>query len=226
MAAKSKIDWGRIEPAWRAGVLSVMQIAAEYEMETGVSVTHTAINKHFKALKIPRDLKAKIKAKAEAMVSAAMVSGKVSTETIATEAEIINTNAGLAANALLSHRKDINKLRTIHEMMVFEMGALTEFKDLFEELGELMHAPDDKGVDKLNDLYRHVIALPTRIKGTKELAETLKTLIGLEREALGITDRTPGSDDSPVAAILRAVMGSSFKPMTTIEGESEVVTDA
>lgn len=225
MAAKSKIDWGRIEPSWRAGILSVMQIAAEYTKETGVSVTHTAINKHFKALKIPRDLKAKIQQKAEAMVSAAMVSGKVSTETLATEAEIINTNAGLAANALLMHRRDINRLRSIHEMMVVEMGAITEYKDLFEQLGDLMYAPDEKGVDKLNDLYRHVTALPTRIKGTKELAETLKTLIGLEREALGITDRTPGSDENPFMSMLNRVMGSSLKPVRTIEGESEEVSD-
>jgi hypothetical protein len=222
MAAKAKIDWGRIEPAWRAGILSVMQIAAEYTKETGVSVTHTAINKHFKTLKIPRDLKAKIKAKAEAMVSAAMVSGKVSTETIATEAEIINTNAGLVANALLSHKRGIARAWNVVDMLMRELEHQSENIDLYEQLGELMHAPDKNGVDRLNEIYRKAMSLPSRSSTVKTLLDALKTAIGLEREALGITDRTPGSDDDPLSRIIKAVQGTGLRPVV-IEGESEVV---
>ena len=35
MAAPRIIDYGRIEPGWRAGKLSVQQLADEYEKATG-----------------------------------------------------------------------------------------------------------------------------------------------------------------------------------------------
>lgn len=214
MAAKAKVDWSLIEPDWRAGVKSPQQIADEYTAKTGVKVSRPAILKHFEKLGIERDLSEKIHKKAEAMVTQAMVTAKVTTATTPSEAEIINANATIEAQALLTHRKDINRLRGIYDMLVNEMGAITEFQDLFEQLGELMSAPDEKGLDKLNQLYRHVIGLPARIKGVKELSEILKTLIGLEREALNITDRTPGSDDDPIASLIRRVQGSALKPVT------------
>ncbi len=92
MAAHRRIDWERIEPGWRAGVKSVLQIAADYTKSTGDKVSHTAINKHFRDLGVPRDLSAKIKAKADAIVSASIVSGNVSTETTETTAKIINSS--------------------------------------------------------------------------------------------------------------------------------------
>lgn len=55
MAAKAKIDWSLIEPDWRAGTKSGQQLAEEYSLATGVSVTRAAISKHFKARGIERD---------------------------------------------------------------------------------------------------------------------------------------------------------------------------
>lgn len=220
MAAKPKVDWALIEPDWRAGLKTVEQLTVEYEKKTGVKITRQAILKHFKKLGVTRSLAEKIHEKAEAMVTEAMVTGMVTPATIAKDAEIINANATIEAQALLTHRKDINRLRSIHSAMVEELGAITEFQELFERLGEMMAAPDEKGMDKLNQLYHHVIGLPARIKGVKELAETLKTLIGLEREALNITDRTPGSDDDPIRALIRGLQGTALKPRT-IEGQFE-----
>ncbi len=68
MAAPRIIDYGRIEPGWREGLLSVPQLAEEYEKATGQPVTRQAINKHFRELGIPRDLAAKNRAKASAPV--------------------------------------------------------------------------------------------------------------------------------------------------------------
>lgn len=74
-----------------------------------------------------------------------------------------------------------------------ELEETTGNKDLFEQLGELLYAPDKNGVDKLNEIYQKVIALPSRIKGMKDLADTLKTLVGLERQAFGIDDNANGN---------------------------------
>lgn len=186
MAAERKIDWERIEPDYRAGIKSVLQLAAEYEKATGVSVSHTAINKHFKALGVTRDLTAKVLAKAKAIVSASMVSGKVSAETTATDAEIINKSAVDIATVEITHRKDISTARRLAMNLLDELEHQTENRELYEQLGELMYSPDEKGLDKLNELYRKSMTLSSRSGTMKQLSDTLKTLIGLEREAFGI----------------------------------------
>ena len=68
-------DWERIEQLYRAGLLSVREIAAS------CGVSHTAIQKKAKAGGWERDLKAKINAKADSLVAKAEVATKVATET-------------------------------------------------------------------------------------------------------------------------------------------------
>ena len=178
MAAPRIIDYGRIEPGWRAGILSVQQLADEYRAATGQAVTLTAINKHFKKLGIPRDLSAKIEAKAAAMVSAAMVSGKVSidgTETLPAEAAIINSAATTSANVQLSHRADIRLLRM-------------RTQQYQQELDECQ-----------DDLAKRVSIL-------KSLSETQCRLIAAEREAFGMDKDAPadtGLSGESVATLRR-----------------------
>jgi len=57
-----------------------------------------------------------------------------------------------------------------------------------------MFEPDDKGYDKLNEIYHKVISMPGRVKSMKDLSDTLKTLIGLERQAYDIDG--PAGDDA------------------------------
>jgi hypothetical protein len=210
MAAPRKIDWERIEPDWRIGIKSVLQIAADYEAATGQKVSHTAINKHFKQLKVPRDLSAKVQAKAKAMVSAAMVSGKVSTETTVSDAKLINEGAEVVANVLLSQRTDIQRNRKLAMSLLGELEQTTTNLDLFEQLGELLHAPDEKGQDKRNEIYSKVISMASRIDGVKKLAETLKVLIGLERQAFGLKDDADGDKPTDgIRKLLKEIDGST-----------------
>lgn len=163
MAAPRIIDYGRIEPGWREGIKSVPMLCAEYEEATGQAVTPAAVRKHFVKLGIPRDLSAKIEAKAAAMVSAAMVSGKVSVtgdETLPAEAAIINSAATTSANVQLSHRADIRLLRM-------------RTQQYQQELDE---CPDD---------------LAKRVSILKSLSETQCRLIAAEREAFGMDKDKP-----------------------------------
>lgn len=165
---------------------SVTQLAADYEAETEQKISHTAIIKHFKKLGVPRDLNAKVQAKAAALVSAALVSEKVSNETTLTDAQLVNEIAKDVAAIQLSQRKDIAKSRALAKKLLEELDLQTDNIDLLEKLGEMMEKPDDKGLDKMNELYRKVISTPARIDSMKKLAETIKTLVGLEREAWGM----------------------------------------
>ena len=177
---KKSIDWERIEYDYRAGILSVREISEAR------GVSHTAVNKKAKQLGWERDLKAKIKAKADALVSKAEVSKEVSSRRVATEKETVDSNAKLLADVRMGHRKDISRFRGLASKMLSELEGVTDNQDLFDELGDLMRSPDDKGQDRRNDLYQRVIDLPSRSKTMKEMSDTLKTLIGLERDAYDI----------------------------------------
>ena len=195
MAGKPKnakvIDWELIEAEWRAGIKSTLQMGRDH------GISHTAIIKHFKRLNVPRDLTHKIQERAAAIVSAAAVSGKVSTETKIADVDIIEVNAIVQANALIAHRQDIRRYSKLAQTMLSELEATTEDRELFENLGELLRSENEKGVDRLNDIYQKVIATPGRVDSIKKLSEVLKTLIGLERQALGIADNANGDANKP-----------------------------
>ena len=78
-----------------------------------------------------------------------------------TERAIIEANAELQANIVRNHRRDISRLRTLSDSLVQELTAATS--------------------DPLS----------ARIDGTGKLANTLKTLIALERQAFTLDAKTP-----------------------------------
>lgn len=190
-STRKSVDYERIEPGWRAGLKSPAQLAAQYEAETGQSVSRTAIIKHFEALGVPRDLSAKIKAKADSLVAASMVANKVSPATKKRDAEIVDAGAKVVAAVRIEHRADIAKARSLAVRLVNELEAQTANLPGLVALGEILRNPGERGEDKLNDVYRAVISLPERAKTLKVLAESQKHLIGLEREAYGLDSEAP-----------------------------------
>lgn len=188
MAAPKKIDYDRIEPGWRAGLLSPHQLAAAYTEETGQKVSHAAIIKHFKKAGIARDLSSKINDRANAMVTEAMVTGKVTAKPSIPDAAIIEQGSVQVATVRLAHRKDIHRARSLTNALLDELEKQTDPDTLvlLDDLGEFLRAPDANGMDKLNDLYQKVISLPERSKTMKVLAESLQKLVDMERQAFGM----------------------------------------
>ena len=68
----------------------------------------------------------------------------------------------------------------------------------------MMATPDENGNDRLNELYRKVISLPSQTDTAKKLAETLKTKIELERKVFKIEDKAESVVDSIADAIRKA----------------------
>lgn len=202
---RKAIDWEAVEMQYRAGIRSLKEIGAEF------GVSDAGIIKRAKRDGWSRDLKAKIQAKAEAKVSAALVSAEVSALTKATEKVIVEVNAQAVANVRIAHRTDIARCRKLAMSMLEELEIETGNIELFNELGELLRSEDDKGQDKRNDIYRKVISSVGRIDSMKKLAETLKTLIGLEREAFSIKDESDEAPASALATLLAKVSGSALK---------------
>lgn len=181
-------DWEGIERDYRAGVKSLRQIADEH------GISHGAVNKRAKRDGWERNLSERIQAKADALVSKAAVSTQVSTETVVTERAIVEANATAIVQVRLAHRQDIQRSRVLTMRLLAELESETNptILDALNELGDLMRAEDKSGQDKLNDLYRKVISLPGRVKSMKDLGDTLRTLVGLERQAFGIVDSDGG----------------------------------
>ena len=180
MSEKRQIDWECIERDYRAGIRSLREIAAEH------GISHQAIKKRAERDSWDRDLGAKIKAKAEALVAKREVTAQVTVATKTAEVAVVQANAEAIATVRLSHRSDIRRFKALVVQLLAECEAESGDPSLFVELGEILRQPDDNQQDRLNDAYRKAISLPQRIKGVKELADTLKTLIALEREAWGL----------------------------------------
>lgn len=217
MAARKRVDYDRIEAGWRAGLLSPHQLADQYTQETGDPVSHAAIIKHFRKQGVPRDLAAKIKAKSDAMVTAAMVTEMVTPETIRRDREIVDDGAAMLTSVRLAQRKDIQRSRRITMSLLEELELQTGAENVYllEQMGELLRNDDDKGQDKLNDLYHKIISLPGRAKTMKDLGESLRVLVALERQAFGLDDK----DSAPVDALtsllhtIAKTSGNAFAPV-------------
>lgn len=173
------IDWEAIEKDWRAGIKSKKQISTEF------GVSRAAMDKHFAKSGITRDLKAKIQAKAAALVTQAMVSSEVTPEAVATEMEIVEVNAQAIAWTQLSHRQDIKRGRGIMNKLFDELEAMCDHTEELQQLAKII-ADGEQASEKQIEMFRKVIGYISRVGSVKQLVETMKNLIALEREAFGM----------------------------------------
>ncbi len=206
---KAQPDWERIELDYRAGIKTLRQIADE----NGVS--HPAITKRAKRDGWSRDLGAKIQAKADELVTKELVTSLVTTETKIAERQLIEVNAQAVADVRLAHRRDIHRARRLTNSLLSELEKQTAQVPELQELGEILRRPDDKGMDKLNDLYQAIISLPERSKTMKVLAESLQKLVDMERTAFSM-DKDQGPAADPLTALLKTITAgtnSTFKPV-------------
>ncbi|WP_286713078.1 hypothetical protein [Acinetobacter sp. UBA2581] len=210
---KTAPDWERIEIEYRAGVQSIRQIAQAFGVSDG------AIRKRAKTQEWTRDLNGKIKAKAEAIVRTEVVRTEVrnSPEYKATEKETIDANANLIASIQINQRKDIQRARNLCMGLFDELEHLIGLDNiaLLQDFGDVMRKEDDKGQDRLNDLYMKIIQLPNRVKSMKDLGDTLKTLVGLEVQVYGLDKKQEEKADDLTALINRIAQSNSstFQPV-------------
>jgi len=203
--AKPAPDWEKIELDYRAGIKTLREIAAENGISEG------AIRKRAKRDGWERDITAKIAQKADALVRKEAVRSEVRKESAISEREIIDANAQAIVSVRLSHRRDIQRSRRVTMALLDELEQQVGPDQVaaLEQLGELLREPDERGNDKLNDLYRKIISLPGRAKTAKDLGENLRILVTLERQAFGLDTAGADGGDSPA--------GSTTKQLTDAE---------
>jgi hypothetical protein len=186
---KKVTDWEALRRDYKANLLSNRELGTKY------GVSEAAIRKKAKTGEAKgedwaRDLGARIQQKAEEIVRKRVALAVDPEEKRATDRQIIEVNANAIVTIRMAHRKDIATAKGLVMELLDEVIHQTKHRDLYEALGDLLRKPDENGMDKLNDLYFKIIDRDGRVKSAKLLADSLKTLIGLEREAWNI-----GADD-------------------------------
>lgn len=196
VVARAKVDWDALEPHYRAGVRTVAAIAAEF------GCTDVAVVKHAKKFGWTRNLKAKIEAKAQAKIAAALVA-EVNPQARMSEAVRVEVEAEVQARILQSQRADIVRYRDLGMQMFAELQMQTTAPDVLYQLAaqtvELDEPDDPPDVKKQRaaerqmrvDLIGKAVALPSRVSSYKAMAEALRIVVLLQRQAIGL-----GSDES------------------------------
>lgn len=206
MAKQNKVDLDAVGRDIRRG-LTMREASEKY------GVSHVTIKRWADKFGWQKDLADQIQKRADAIVNEAEIAQKKVTEqksnnecekvtdekvtepsisknkavsNMLTEKKIIDANAEIVAGVKLRHRSQIKRSMDLVAMLLEELEITTRDNDLFHQLGELMRSADEKDVDKLNDIYKKVMQLPTRVDSIKKLSEALKTLIAVEREAYGM----------------------------------------
>lgn len=197
-------DWERIEADYRAGILSLREIAAN-----DGNVTEGAIRKRAKRDAWARDLNAKIQARADELVRKQAVRAEVRGTQSETERTVIEANAQRIADVRGEHRADISQARALALTLLGELKAQTSNQEPLEQLFELLTDPEAEGEDsnaaarerqrKRREAFERVMSLGGRVKTMKDLADTLKTLITLEREAYGLAGEKGAGEAPPPA---------------------------
>jgi hypothetical protein len=183
--------------------LSLREIAAEHH------VSHTAIRKRAARGGWQRDLVAKIRARADVLVSRAEVSREVSTESgitgAATEsgvasAAIVESNAPSIAQIRWQRRRDIARARTLAISLLDDLQAISASVPLIEPAAVVAKNLEigPKEVDQRVAAVRKAFDLRSKAGMLKSLTDTLAKLIAMERDAYGL-DSDP--DTKEVAAM-------------------------
>lgn len=197
---KPQPDWERIEADYVAGVLSLREIAGAHH------ITEGAIRKRAKRDGWERDIAGKIQARADALVRRDLVRSEVRANRVLVERELIEANAEYIARVRGEHRSDIKRLRDRVKLMMDELEDACE-PDLWASIRALAAPPlidatpeerakQDQRTESLIDALNRATGFSGRLAGLRVLADTLKTLIGLEREALGMNDKSAGGGES------------------------------
>lgn len=192
MAKKTDaIEWDLIERDWRAGVKSQAQMSKEY------GVSRAAMQKHFEKRGITRDLGGKVRSAAATIVAqtvAVQASPPGATSSPAAEKDIIEANAAMQSQIILQHRNDIQRSRRLSMALLNELESQTDHLDLIDQLQDVLHDPDDKGMARRLELLERLTSLGSRAGTMKSLADTLRSLVALERQAFGLDEK--GDEDT------------------------------
>lgn len=201
---RTRADWEAIERAYRAGMLSIREIAKQH------SLSDKAIRNKAKEFGWERDLSEKINEK----VRAELVRSQSATAD--SEREIIDTAAATVVHVVRSHRKRITKQAAVVDLLTEQLAEAAQKR---EEIEDTIHdeTQEDSSGQRRAAMLR-AVSLQTHSTIAVNLSNAMKTLVGMERQAFNIKDES----EAPVSALgelLKQVSGTGLPIVTDNEAE-------
>ncbi|ULJ66670.1 hypothetical protein [Wielerella bovis] len=157
---KRKIDWEKIEADYRAGILSLRDIAAPH------GITESAVRKKAKEKNWQRDLNNKIQDHAANIMQRELAKDE---RNKTTEREIIDANAQAIAQVGLNHRRLAAKARE-------------QLADLFEEMqtSEESLANKSRIMQSLSGSLKTVVEIERSAWGMDKNTDTQQESVGIQ----------------------------------------------
>lgn len=190
MSRTSDLDWDAIEKDWRAGVLSMPEMAAKYNT-TSSNIRNTAKRKHW-----VKDEAMRAGVRQVVVVKAARPHSEPD-EPVSMEG-VFEGLAEMGANILGSQRKDICKMRDIVRLMAKEMREQMENMPEIEEAvmqyfsAKAAMNPIQAGIFKQQmQQALFALGLGSRAKTMLNLTAALDRLIAMERTSYRLDDKAP-----------------------------------
>ena len=185
---KVDADWEAIEGMYRAGLLSVREIARSH------GISHVAILKRAKAEGWKRDLTEKVRQE----VTTGLVTTEVTTGNKVTERQMVEAAATQIITLVREHRGQISRNRALVDKLMAQLELAADNRDLLEGIIDEVETCSTGASSQRHAALMKAVSLSTHAGVLKNLAETLKILIGLEREAFNVSAATsePAAVDS------------------------------
>jgi|SRR4051812_12958971 len=186
-----------VEADYRAGVMSVRAVAAKHGVSEG-AVRKWAKNAKPEPWK--RDLSEKVREAARAALvrvpvrSTHTAYGEVRT---ASEREVVDVAARAIVQVVREHRGAIQAGQQMVGMLLGQLQEAAASRDELEETieADTMGTGDDGKPDyRRRAAMLKAVSLPAHAGVIKDLATAMKHLVGLERQAFGLTDE---KDEAP-----------------------------
>lgn len=164
------LDWPRIELEYRAGQLSIKELARQHKL------SDTAIHKRAKAKGWTRDLSGAVRNRVRDSLVCEGVRANLVAGGKPSEAAIIDEAAAIGVAVVRSHRQDIEAVRKAAAGLIDELGLRgppAEWQLSGEQGPVLLKVTD-------------------RSRVLSDLAAIMARLIPLERQAFGLDEDRPG----------------------------------
>lgn len=202
MQARKPVDWERVEAEYRAGILSLREIAARH------GVSHTLIRRHATHGKWTRDLTPKVRqAVSTAMVSRAEFPKPPEVSTPAPLETLQDAVAAIAQEMVETnrlHQRSAGAGRSIVSALMDQLSEAMSHRDAIERtIEEETKACEDVNASAAarqaawveRGRMLRAVSLPQHCASMLSLAGALQKLVNVERQAYRMDDAPPADGD-------------------------------
>jgi hypothetical protein len=206
-----KVDWESVESQYRANVVSLRVIAAQFGITEGTIRRRAKIEGWERTLahKVRKAVKETLlrteNTQTENCVAPGKKYAKKTTHQPPKDADVINSAVDVIVTVARDHRKKLQASRSIMEKMLEELLEAGEHRDEIETaiVDETMGDPTSS---KRRGMMLRAVALPSRAGVILNLSAAMKNIISLERQSFNMDDVPPPNDD--MAAHITSAMSA------------------